>query len=86
MDNVIAFCWVIQDVSTGVESTIYLQRPDFDPYTQKVFMFFNVFEARKFIQTDVRNTEKVKVCGKNNKPSKPAPHERRTIVQNNRGW
>lgn len=84
MENLIAFCWVIQDVRTGVEPTIYLQRPNFEVYTQKVFMFFNVFEAKKFIKTDIRNDGKIKISG-NKKPSNVIPLKRKTIIQNGCG-
>lgn len=52
MDNVISFCWVIQDVEEGVQPFIYLTNPNVDSVYQKQFLFFNPFNAKKFIIND----------------------------------
>lgn len=60
-DNVISHCWVIEDVDHGVQPIIFLQSPNVDSIYQKQHLFFNVFEAKKFIVNDLDYAGKVYV-------------------------
>lgn len=62
-ENVIACCYVIEcKVYHYVEPIIYLNKPSTDVKTQKLHMFYNVFEAKKFIDIANNCAFTIEIC------------------------